>query len=229
MKRLFFTFISIFMTGLTFILLSCNDDVSSNTSKSSYSVVFDANGGVFKSSEDTAKTVSSKTVEVEEGKTVSVPDEPEKEKTDSDDATYFAGWYTSKDSGKTLDEEFNLSSPITKNIVLYANWLSVPEGSYLVTFESNCDTSIENQIVEAESYATKPEEELSKEGFAFSHWYKDSESEEFDFETTPIEETTKLSAKWNESGIYEADYEDDFLYSINVYESIELSEDSVAW
>jgi uncharacterized repeat protein (TIGR02543 family) len=210
MKKCFITFLVLFILAQVFTFFSCEDDVKPEQSVIKYHVVFDTNGG---------SAVEEQ--EVESGKTVTKPEDPEKT---TGDAMCFAGWY----SDVNLTEVFDFSTVITKNTVLYARWTEIPLGSYLVTFESLCDTKIDNQIVKDGEKAEEPEA-LTKDGYAFSHWYltEDTDEKEFNFDSTPITKETSLKAKWNESGIYEASFEDDGFFVINLYENIES--ESEAW
>lgn len=212
MKKFFKALGTVLFLMTAFSYLACDDDTDDKSSKTYYQVVFDSNGGT-----------SVATQKVEVGNTASKPADPTK--SSDDGANYFGGWY----SDEGLTAKYDFSTPVKSNIVLYASWLSVPLGSYLVTFDSKCDTFVDNQIVKEGEKATAPEAELKKTGFAFSHWYKEGTDKEFDFANTAITATTNLKAKWNESGIYEADFEDDSLYSMNVYDLLEADSESGAW
>ena len=208
---------SILITTALFMALSfgfnaCKEESEQTVTTIYYSLVFDSKGG---SSVETQKIAA--------GKSGEEPEDPVKN--DDSGQNYFGGWYT--DEGFT--NKYDFTTPLTKDTILYARWLSIPEGSFLVTFESNCDTDIENQIVEEGKCASKPEEALTKDGYAFCHWHLSGSDEEFDFENTAITATTELEAKWNRSGIYEADFEDSSLYCINIYESLTASSESGAW
>ncbi|MCR4823245.1 MAG: InlB B-repeat-containing protein [Treponema sp.] len=160
---------------------------------------------------------------IEKGKTVTQPENPTKE---SDDGTnYFGGWY--KDEACTDTNKYDFSTPVTASLILYAKWLSVPDGSYLVSFDSKCDTQVDSQIVEGGKTAAEPAA-LTKTGYAFSHWSKGESDEAFDF-ATAIQENTELDANWNESGIYSSGYDASTLYSINIYDSLEADSESTAW
>lgn len=212
MKKFFKNLATAALIGLAFNFAACKDGSEDSGSTVYYSVVFNSNGGT-----------SVTTQKIAAGKTATEPEDPVKN--DDSGQNYFGGWYTDS----ALSSKFDFSSPITTNTILYARWLSIPEGSFLVTFKSNCDSEVESQIIEDGKYASKPEEALTKDGYAFCHWQLSGSDEEFDFENTAITATTELEAKWNRSGIYEADFEDSSLYCMNVYESLEADSESGAW
>lgn len=198
---------------MAFIFTACNNGEKKQEEKIYYSVVFEANGG---SPVETQK--------VEKGKTAQMPTAPVKEGIEGVTAKYFGAWYVDD----TLQTKFDFETAIEKDTVLYASWVTVPEGSYLVSFDSKNDVGIANQIVNGGEQAQVPQQ-LTKTGYAFSYWYETDDTAEFDIAQTPINKTTALSAKWNHSGIYDADYEDDTLYSINVYDTFEADPQSGAW
>ncbi len=201
MKKLFLVLMAICLT-----FLSCKNDTDTASSPATYYyVTFETYGG---SSVESQK--------IESGKTCTKPENPTKS---SGTETNFSGWYTDS----SFSSKFDFSTVITKDTVLYALWSRVPEGSYLVSFDSNGGSDVESQVVEEGSYASEPEN-VTKTGCALSHWYESDESEEFDFSQNPITQTTELNAKWNKSGIYEADFEDESLYCMNVYEDLDAEE-----
>ena len=193
------------------VFVSCKNNSKEKPEVVYFTVAFDSNGG---SNVENQK--------VERGKTAEKPKNPTKS---TGNAIYFGEWYSDPD----LETLFDFSTPITSDLVLYAKWLSIPLGSYLVTFDSNSETVIQNQIVKGGEKASEPEENLLKNGYAFSHWYLTNENEAFNFAATPINGKTNLSAKWNQSGIYEAAFDDEGFYSINMYEDLEIDSQSGAW
>ena len=85
---------------------------------SSYRIFFRTDGGTKIEQMDVVKgTIPTK------------PADPEKE------GFEFGGWYTDTE----FTEEYLFNQPITKNIVVYAKWI----GCYTVTFETNCDETLE--------------------------------------------------------------------------------------
>ena len=195
---------------LLFTLSGCKRE-NKEPEKVYYNVVFESNGG---------STVE--TQKVEKGQPAVKPADPTKEGTG---AIYFGAWYTDQ----KLTEEFDFATPIEKDTVLYASWLTVPAGSFLVMFDTDCDQEVPNQIVKNGEAAKQPEQSLTKEGYAFSYWYSTDEAVEFNFATTPITQNTTLYAKWNHSGIYRAAFNEEAIFSINVYDSFEPDAQSGAW
>lgn len=206
MKKLSLT--NLFIISMALVITACSNDSPKKQSITYYNVVFDSNGG---SSVETQK--------VESGKTASKPSDPTKT---SGEATYFDGWY----SDAELIIEFDFATPITKETVLHAKWLTVPKGSYLVTFDSQCDTEIPDQIVKGGECAAEPQN-VTKDGYALNSWL-DSSSVEFNFDN-PVTDSTDLTAKWVHSGIYNAQYDDDSLFAINVYEDLDAENTDGAW
>ena len=104
----------------------------------------------------------------------------------------FAYWCT--DSG--LQNAFDFSVPVTSNITLYALWVQL---SNTVTFNSQGGTHIDSQRVVIGGYATKPEAP-TREGYKFVYWATDAEgTNQFRFNTMPINANITLYAKWTES------------------------------
>lgn len=106
----------------------------------------------------------------------------------------FIGWF--KDTHGTLTEEFNFNEDtIIGNTTLYAKW---EVNKYTLTFDSNGGSKVENQIVSAMEFATRPVSP-EREGYLFLGWYKDEEFQhEFDFVNTIILKDYTLYAKWEE-------------------------------
>jgi uncharacterized repeat protein (TIGR02543 family) len=97
----------------------------------------------------------------------------------------FLGWYV--DDEKIIADKYT----ITKNIILKAKWKQI---GYLVTFETNCETSIPKKIL---SYLRQNDiPEISREGYTFGGWYINS------ILTNPITNSYKVQqpmtiyAKW---------------------------------
>jgi uncharacterized repeat protein (TIGR02543 family) len=132
-----------------------------------YTVTFDSKGG----SPVAAKTVL-------EGEKVQEPAEPTK------DGFVFAGWYVN-------EKEFNFSSPITKDLELYAKWLEVFE----VTFESNGGSDVEATTALEGERVYRPQDP-KRVGYTFAGWYVDAALETpYDF-LLPASKNLTLYAKW---------------------------------
>lgn len=141
-----------------------------------YTVRFQTNGG---------STVSDQTV-IEKG-VVNKPVNPVKE------GYAFVGWYI--DESFTISYDFN--TQVKNNLVLYAKWERIQDGTYFVIFESNGGSSIERQRITAGSCAVQPDDPV-REGYRFVAWYSDQElTEVYDF-ASAITEDTVLYAKWTE-------------------------------
>lgn len=143
--------------------------------KQTCTIVFNSNGG---------SGVSTQTVNI--GGLAIYPITPTKEN------YAFAYWCT--DSG--LQNAFDFSVPVTSNITLYALWVQL---SNTVTFNSQGGTHIDSQRVVIGGYATKPEAP-TREGYKFVYWATDAEgTNQFRFNTMPINANITLYAKWTES------------------------------
>lgn len=210
MKKTFFAAALVFIAAF---FVSCDDNETAEKVTEYYDVVFVTDGGT---------AVEKQTIA--SGQRIQKPEDPKKT---TGEKKYFGGWYT--DESFSEETKFDFSSPVTKTITLYARWLSLPEGSWLVKFITGCTASVADQIVKDGEHASEPEEKLTKKGFAFGWWYHKDEKQEYDFSSTPVTETTELTAKWNESGIYEAAYEDDTPFCMNIYDSLEPDTESGAW
>lgn len=104
----------------------------------------------------------------------------------------FAYWCT--DSG--LQNAFDFSTPVTSDITLYALWVQF---SNTVTFNSQGGSAIPPRRVIIGGYATKPEAP-TREGYDFVYWATDAEgTNQFIFNSTPVNENITLYAKWTES------------------------------
>ena len=118
-----------------------------------------------------------KTVQVEDGKKVS---EPNEEPTKA--GFFFDGW--------TLEgEAYDFETPITEAIVLTAKW--VP--GYTVTFDAREGTAVEPAFVKEGTAVNAPAENPTCAGFFFEGWTLDGEAYNFE---TPITANVTLVAKW---------------------------------
>ena len=136
---------------------------------SSYRIVFRTDGGTKIEQMDVVKgTIPTK------------PSDPEKE------GFEFGGWYTDTE----FTEEYLFNQPITKNIVVYAKWI----GCYTVTFETNCDETLEPVEVKEGDVVERPQ--LINEGLTLVGWYLDGEFKtKYDFKQKVTSDLT-LYAKW---------------------------------
>lgn len=97
----------------------------------------------------------------------------------------FVGWYWN-------DELYDFSTPITTDITLVGKW---NKRLYRITFITNCDTTIDDQMIPYEEWI-EPPISLEKEGCTFLGWYEYDSI--FDL-STPITEPHQLVAKWDMS------------------------------
>lgn len=102
------------------------------------------------------------------------------------DYYHFGGWYKDPD----CTEKFDFSGTmLANNLVVYAKWTPEPITVY---FDTDGGTDIPNQIIDAGTTATKPDDP-EKEGYTFAGWTRNGEP--FNFSTQLIEDTT-LTAQW---------------------------------
>lgn len=108
----------------------------------------------------------------------------------SRDRYEFMGWFI--DSTKTT--RFNISQPITENLILYAKWSGPIVYSFLVSFETNGAEPIDDvYVIENTLLNYVPIERI---GYSFDGWYVDSDYQElFDF-SNPVNQDYKLYSKW---------------------------------
>ena len=111
------------------------------------------------------------------------PDEPER-----DDYT-FDGWYTSADFATKWNFE---SNKVTKNLTLYAKWLS---NEVTVVFDSQGGSDIESQVITRGSFAKAPAAP-TKENYIFGGWYKEAECKNAFSFSTKVTDDIVLYAKW---------------------------------
>lgn len=146
--------------------------------------------------DDTATTQT-----VFSGKTATEPATPKKT-----DCT-FLGWYTID------DKEYDFTTPVTEDIILYARWkktgtgiilpiipypLPIPDMNntyYTVTFATNGGSSVPSQSVVKGGTPTQPEDP-TRDNYTFIGWYyADGFSYLYDF-GEPIYNNVTIFAKW---------------------------------
>ena len=196
-----------------FLFNACDHGNNPKPETPKYEVIFQTNGGT-----------AVQTQKVKQGKTATKPEDPVKENL-YDETPYFDAWYTDPE----FTQEFDFSTPITQATVLWARWLEIPRGHFRVMFDTQNGTVIESQIIKDGQNASQPTESLTKPDYAFAYWYATDPATPFDFASTPITQTLTLTARWNRSGIYEATFEEDSLFCMNIYDSLPADETSGVW
>jgi uncharacterized repeat protein (TIGR02543 family) len=119
------------MTRKIFLLLAvlalfvtCEDPPDNNSGGDiTYTVTFNKNGGNTEASPQT-KTVTSPATTIDE-----LPTPPTR-----NGGYTFTGWNTQTDGNGAA---FTETTPVTADITVYAQWLNVPPGSFIVTFDKN--------------------------------------------------------------------------------------------
>lgn len=155
-----------------------NDDTKHSETQSTnyYTVTFNTNGG------------SGITIQkIEYSKTASEPDAPTKDKYS------FAGWY----SDEELTEEYDFTTPITKNITLYAKWIQTVA---TITFNSKNGSLVASQDVEIGGKITEPTAP-TRNGYIFKEWCTDyAATQAYDFDTAVAGDMT-LYAAWTTAAV----------------------------
>jgi len=152
------------------------DTIQERLSKNkTYTISFDSNGG---------SSVAGQTVKT--GETATRPANPTRS------GYTFDYWY----SNSGLTTAYNFSTPVTRNITLYAKWNSVSATTYTVTFESNGGSYIATQTVNSGSTVNRPTDPI-RNGFMLDNWYSDSGLTTVYSFSTPVTRNITLYAKWN--------------------------------
>ena len=140
-------------------------------------------------------------IQLKEGKTVSKPTKPTK------NGYIFDGWYLSDDEGQTLSQdEFDFTTQITDDLVLFAKWIDESAGKYTVISNYNYvgapDSVVEEVVVKKTATAQAA---CSRNGYTFLGWYEGdvngtsiSESQYVfdDSKTAQANDVIYLYAKW---------------------------------
>ena len=105
----------------------------------------------------------------------------------------FAGWY----SDAACTQPFDFSQPVTQDTTVYVKWEEDPT-YYIVTFDTNGGSDINQQRVASGAGVTKPVDPTRK-GYAFDGWYSDEAlTTPWDF-STPVTDNMTLYAKWTQT------------------------------
>lgn len=113
----------------------------------------------------------------------------------------FTGWFT--DRYCTLP--FDFSTPIDRNITLYAGWKNLVY--YDVYFDTDGGTAIQTERVRGGEVVDRPSVDPVKEGYYFTGWYADKNgSMPFDF-TLPITKDTTVYAVYKVKPFYHVQFD----------------------
>ena len=126
---------------------------------------------------------------VESGKTATKPEDPYA------DGYIFKGWFRNA-MGVS---EYDFSTPVTRNTVIYACWQEKIVTKYTVSFNT-CGHGVapSSQVVEEGRTAVEPTAP-SASGYTFHGWYQDSAyTKLYDF-SAPVTANTQLYAKWSKN------------------------------
>ncbi|MDR0456088.1 MAG: InlB B-repeat-containing protein [Treponema sp.] len=143
-----------------------------NTGIISFTITFDSNEG---------SAVPSQTIN--SGNAAMRPTQPTR------NGYTFDNWYSNSD----LTTLYNFSTPVTKDIILYAKWNPV---LYTVTFNSG-GSNVPNQTIPYGSTAKLPSPAPTRSGYTFDNWYSNSGLTTLYNFSTPVIGDITLYAKWN--------------------------------
>jgi len=101
----------------------------------------------------------------------------------------FLGWYS--DAGLTTPYVF--STPMTRDITLYAKW---DYSTFTVTFNSNGGGAVTSQVVDNGGVAVRPSNPAWYANFSFVDWYKDAALTTRYYFGTPVTGNITLHARW---------------------------------
>ena len=153
-----------------------------------FNVTFNYNGGILLGE-------ASDTVEVNKGEKVA---KPTSEQEPSKEDYSFTGWYVDAEN-TTL---WNFEDAITEDITLYAGWEICV---CFVTFDYNggmfngaTSKTVKINIGDCVVDTIGTSSSFQKEGYKFAYWYKEVETDAFDF-NTPILTDVTLYAFWKEA------------------------------
>jgi uncharacterized repeat protein (TIGR02543 family) len=184
MKRL--CLVSIFVLAIfALVVVTCKDP---SPTDEVYTVTFDKNGGDTEASPQTIKVTSPATT------VVTLPTAPTRE------GYTFTGWNTAANGSGTA---FTATTVVTKSITVYAQWLEVPEGSFVVTFDKNGgDTEADPQSKVVTPPATTIDELPTVptwDGYTFTGWNTEADGSGTAFTAaTEVTENITVYAQWQE-------------------------------
>jgi uncharacterized repeat protein (TIGR02543 family) len=106
---------------------------------------------------------------------------------------FLEGWY--KESGLTTKWSFAVDT-VTGPVTLFAKWVAVPPGHFLVRFDSRGGGDVASQFVAENGKAAKPDDP-ARNNFVFDAWYKDAAyAAVWNFDADTVAAATTLYAAW---------------------------------
>ena len=102
-----------------------------------------------------------------------------------------AGWYRDQE----LTEEWDFTTPVNSDIVLYAYWESVPIEYCTATYRDYSGEVFSERTVLKDSLIPNLPVNEHRDGFVFLGWYEDGADEPFDF-NIPIQSDITLTQRW---------------------------------
>ena len=102
----------------------------------------------------------------------------------------FDGWFDAETGGNKVTK---IAKGSKGNKVFYARWTAIPANSFIVTFVTDCDTTIAQKVVTDGNKVAQPTETLAKTGYTFGGWYNGETAFNFD---TAITANIIITAKW---------------------------------
>jgi uncharacterized repeat protein (TIGR02543 family) len=103
------------------------------------------------------------------------------------------GWY--RESAYATKWDFDVDT-VTGAMTLYARWVTVPPGHFLVSFNSRSGSLVESQFVTANGKVVEPDAP-TRNNYVFDGWHKDQAAQTaWNFATDTVTATTTLYAAW---------------------------------
>jgi uncharacterized repeat protein (TIGR02543 family) len=178
-KKTLTLLLCLFIAALLLLELPGCDNLNGNTVAQTYTVSFDAQGGL--------PAPEFQTV-IKGGKAVKPADPVLAGHT-------LAGWHPSLEDGPAWD--FN--DPVTADLILYAHWTSIElaEGTWELSFNSQGGSAVAPIAVKDGETAVRPADPV-RAGHAFEGWHKDAACETpWDFAVDTVTAHATLYAKWS--------------------------------
>lgn len=160
---------------LSIFLVSC-------TSTTSVTIHFDTNGGLEIPALSTRLNSS-----------FSLPDNPTK------DGFVFGGWYFDDETFNDAVSIESLKSLTTTNVTVYAKWNYLVDTSFRVSFVTNINVSVEDQVVAKGNIVSVPH--IIREGYTLEGWYTSLDGgqtfhEKWSFAGYTVNDDLTLYANW---------------------------------